>query len=218
MRKILLALLFLSATTYASTEKIECIGPEPENAKSYMVFLHGAGITGLHNRNVRVLKQIAEKKKVRFAIPISQWQCTSEKYKGQPCWMRGPFEDHSYKPAFEVIEDAAEKCFRNRDYGLLGFSNGGHLVTTLKQHCVPNKFTKLIAVGMGVKGRPTDRPGLRGCSPQLNVLIGDKDHEYMAITKSSFELLKSRDADITYEVYEGAHELTAESLYRFFEN
>lgn len=218
MRLLIALFLVFSPKTFASTDKIECIGPEPEEAKSYMVFLHGAGITGIHKRNINVLKDIAKKKRVRFAIPISQWQCNAENYKGRPCWLSGPIDDHSYKPAFRVIEDAAEKCFRNRDYGLLGFSNGGYLVTTLKQHCVPNKFTKLIAVGMGVRGRPTDRPGLRGCSPQLNVLIGDQDSEYMNITKSSYELLKSRDADITFEVFEGGHELTAESLYRFFED
>jgi predicted esterase len=218
MRSLFIALLILSTNTSAQAEKIECIGPEPEHAKHYMVFLHGARTTGLTNINIRVLNQIAEKKKVRFAIPISQWQCNAEKFKGQSCWMSGPFDDNAYKPAFKVIEDAANKCFRGRDYGLVGFSNGGLLVTTLKQHCVPNKFTKMIAIGMGVKGKPTDRPGLRGCPPQLNILIGDRDHEYMAITKSSFELLKSRDADVTFEVYDGGHEITAESLYKFFED
>lgn len=214
--RALLFVLLLSHSAFAQEDKTECFGPEPGEAKSYFIYLHGAGLTGLHKRNLAVLKSIAEKKKVRFAVPLAKWQCNSVEYKGKPCWMSGPFDDNSYKPAMRVIEEAADICFRNRDHGLIGFSAGAQLVTSLRQHCVPNKFTRLIAVGHGVKKGRWDKQGLRGCKPQLNVLVGDRD-EYKDVTRASYELLKSRDADITYEEFEGVHELKEEPLIQFFE-
>lgn len=220
MRKILNILLLLSPLFHhfalASEVKIQCIGPEPENAKSFFVFLHGAGLEGLHSKNVGILREIAKSKKVRFAIPIATWECTSEEYKGKPCWMTGKFDDNAYKPAMRAVEEAAESCFRNRNYGILGFSNGAAFVNSIIFNCVPNKFTALISIGLGYRISPQDRQGLRGCNPQLRMMSGKTDKNLESI-KKTFQVLKNREADVTFDEFEGGHELIAQPLFNFFD-
>jgi len=214
MKYIYLAAFLLSTPSFAQS-KIECIGPEVGEAKYFYIYLHGATQLGGHRRNVKVLKEIAKKRKVRFALPTAEWECTSPQYKGNVCWSANKAEDKYFRPALRVIEDAAAACFRNKDHGLMGFSNGAVLATTLMRNCVRTGFTGLIAVGHAVNTYRTDRLGLKGCEPQLNMLIGRSD-PYYSRAKKTYDVLKSRDANVTFEEFDGKHELKIEPLLQFF--
>lgn len=213
MRYLLLLLIFRA---YGADDKITCIGPESSEAKQFYVYMHGAGDLNTQKSAQRTLQRIADKKKVRFALPQAQQTCAGGEYKGQPCWIGGPFTETSYQQGLKLAEDAADKCSPGKEHGLIGMSAGGLFTTALIAFCAPNKFKRLIAVGGGIPKTKWDSQNLKGCGPKLEMVVGNDD-PYKAAVKATFETFKSRGADVTYEEYEGGHEFKFEPLEHLFD-
>jgi predicted esterase len=208
-------LLFFSLG--AAADEIKCMGSADGEAAHYMVFLHGSSFNMSDMRDLKALQELAQKKKIRFALPRATLPCTAEEYKGMKCWITGSPQADSHNVSMKIVEEAAETCFPGRDYGALGFSAGGYFLTVLKNYCVPTKFKRMIAMGLAMK--TTKRTGsnrLDGCGPHLELLIGDKDSHVKQV-RETYANFKDRGADVTFEEFSGKHEFKAAPLLHFFD-
>jgi predicted esterase len=213
--RILMLLLFVSMG--ASAEETKCMGPANGEAAHYMVFLHGSSFDMSDMRDLKALQELSQKKKIRFALPRATLPCSTEEYKGMKCWITGSPQADSHNVSMKIVEEAADICFSGKDYGVLGFSAGGMFLSVLKNYCVPNKFTRMIAMGLAMK--TTKRTGdmrLDGCGPHLDLLIGDKDSHRKQV-KETYANFKDRGADVSFEEYSGKHEFKAAPLLHFFD-
>jgi predicted esterase len=204
-------LVSLLLSVSISHAKTECIGPQ--KAGTYFVYLHGSHAVGgsrLKEWNKEVLKQLAGKHSIRFALPDAALHCNDDETRS--CWMTGKEWDRASDALKDTIEEAARDCFPREKFGLVGFSNGGYFVDNLIKTCARNDYTRLISVGAGGTQRPEDPKTLDGCKPKLTMLVGDSDSTYGASAKQFFENLKKLHADVELKTYSGEHRLYLEAL------
>lgn len=208
---ILLSVLVNSA--YA-TPVADCIGPE--TADRFFVFLHGLGGNrdNVVIRNNSILRRVGEKFNIKFAVAVEDSNCVNKD--GLKCWMDRTRDPDLIKPGLRAIEMAANDCFRNDKYGVVGFSSGGGLVIDILRLCSPNHFTRLIAIG-SVGGNSKASPAnLQACEPSLTMVIGHEDSNLEKAQKT-FAMLQSRKAKVELVTVEGGHVLTFDNLAKAFE-
>ncbi len=135
------------------------------------------------------------------------------------CWT---FDDGEVEAATLAIQSAAGSCFGDRPYGLIGFSNGGYLLSKLLRACaLPAKLSRarwMVSVGSAMfKGPLEPRPGsLAGCG-QLTLLIGTRDQWNFDPADHFLQVLKAKGAAVDAVRFDGAHELPGPALQRVLE-
>lgn len=205
MKRAFLATLgFLSAFAQAAPLKVECLGEA--SAKRYLVYLHGFEEVNTRSReeeqNREALTKLAKELDLRIALPEGPL-CPKNRY----CW---PAKDEAEVLAtFALIQTAKTKCFADKDYSLVGFSNGGYYAFKLyKAHKDPLLKTILASSSSGLWDPGKD---VVNSLSQFHLMIGDKD-----ITRRDAEafLAKFRKSDpkATLTMFKGGHRIDFKSL------
>ncbi len=195
--------------------KAPCIGPP--NATSFAVYLHGmdaASPSEQEMTNRSVLVALAQARSLRVALPRAEMECPTQP--GSICW-GWSFDDVELEGATSIVRAAAEKCFGDRPATIIGFSNGGYLLTNLLRTCsLKDKLpraTHVITVGAGMmKGPLGSKPeSLVGCG-DMTMLVGDKDEFNFDPTGNLLQNLRSRNAAVREIRFDGGHLLHRAAL------
>jgi predicted esterase len=189
---------------------VRCLGPT--NAKSFAVYLHGidtSAISDQEAKNRETLARIADSLSMRIALPRASMPCPNQS--SSLCW-GWAFDEREVDAAVPAIDSAARECFGDRPFGLIGFSNGGYLLTKLLRACVVHdklpKATWLVTVGSAVfKGALEPRPESLASCGHMVVLAGTADPYNFDPTDHLVELLKAKGADVTAVRFDGGHEV-----------
>ncbi|RZA25479.1 MAG: hypothetical protein EOP10_06725 [Proteobacteria bacterium] len=202
--KILLSLITLySAVGFAKTE---CYGPK-DKAKAYVVYLHGfedvTALSGEEDGNRALLQRLASEMNLSIALPLGP-VCPS---KGKRCW---PAKNEAEVLAtFALIAAARTTCFDNKDYTLVGFSNGGYYAFKLYKAHKDAHLKRIIASsssGLWNPGKDKVNP-----LSEFHLMIGDKD-----ITRKTAELFmqefKKAAPASTLSVFAGGHRMDYATL------
>ncbi|RZA20211.1 MAG: hypothetical protein EOP10_18495 [Proteobacteria bacterium] len=202
--KILFTLILLySSLGFAKTE---CYGPK-ENAKAYVVYLHGFedvnALSGEEDGNREILQRLASDMNLRIALPLGP-VCPG---KGKRCW---PAKNEAEVLAtFSLITAAKTSCFANKDYTLIGFSNGGYYAFKLYKAHKDGHLKKIIASGSSGLWNPA-KEKVNPLS-EFHLMIGDKD-----ITRKTAELFmqefKKAAPSSTFRVFAGGHRMDYATL------
>lgn len=210
MRLIFLIILILLPTTY-SFGSTECIGSPTAN--KFIVYLHGMDSVSPSKQelgNRAILKNLAEKLNIRFALPRATQKCPVNNQ--QICWTWAAKTHEDISIVQMAIKSAAEDCFANRDYSVLGFSNGGVAVGALLRMCEKVSFKSAIIVGAAGGWFSTDPKNLEGCSPIIISLLGSEDQANQKYVREFVSHLISLKAQVSLVEYKGDHRLFFEPL------
>jgi hypothetical protein len=107
-----------------------CIGPESANV--FFIYLHGIdsnppSLQELKNR--AILEKVALQKNIRIAMPRASMLCPNQP--NSYCW-GWSFDQSELLKVIPMIIESRKVCFRaDKSFGLIGFSNGGYLLTRL---------------------------------------------------------------------------------------
>ncbi len=194
-----------------------CLGPT--NARSFAVYLHGidsAVSSDLELKNRTNLARIAASLSMRIALPRATLTCPNQK--SSLCW-GWSFDEAETDTASAIIDRAAKECFGDRPFGLIGFSNGGYLVSKLMRQCLARdklpRVSWMVAIGSAAfKGALEPRPeSLVGCG-RLVLLTGTEDTFNFDPTDRFVHLLEAKGADVRAVRFDGGHLVPEESLER----
>ncbi|MBX3193461.1 MAG: hypothetical protein KF819_41150 [Labilithrix sp.] len=194
-----------------------CIGPA--HATAYAVYLHGMdGVSpsGQEMQNRAILASMASKLSMRVALPRATARCPNQP--SSICW-GWTFDEREVHEGATTIDAAARSCFGEKAFALIGFSNGGYLLTKMLRSCVlPStlpRVTQLVTSGSTMMKEPLEREpsSLAGCG-KLTMLIGDKDEFNFDPTGTLLHGLQRKGADVREVRFEGTHLLSEEPLMR----
>lgn len=192
-----------------------CLGSQ--NAESFAIYLHGMdGQTPSEQEmtNRETLAALARKLSIRIALPRARMACPSQP--GSICW-GWSFDDAEVKAAMSIVRDAARSCFGGKPAALVGFSNGGYLLTKLIRSCSLKselaEATRVITVGAGmIKGPLEPKPeSLVECG-ELTMLVGTKDEYNFDPSGNLFRGLRGKNANVREVRFDGGHFLDEASL------
>ncbi|MBX3200075.1 MAG: hypothetical protein KF894_18215 [Labilithrix sp.] len=164
--------------------------------------------------NRSVLAALAQTRSLRVALPRATMECPTQA--GSICW-GWSFDDREIEVATSIVRAAAETCFGDRPATVIGFSNGGYLLTNLLRTCsLKDKLpraTHLITVGAGMMRGPlgSGPESLVGCG-DLTMLVGDKDEFNFDPTGNLLQNLRARNAAVREIRFEGGHLLHRAAL------
>jgi dienelactone hydrolase len=144
---------------------------------------------------------------MRIALPRASKPCA-----GQPssiCWSFD-YNDADTDAAADAIRRAAGTCFGEHPFGLIGFSNGGYLLSKLFRTCRLHEkvqhSTWLLTVGSSTyRGALEFEPArLSGCG-SMTMIFGSKD-AYNADTDDQYlHALQAKGADVRSVRFDGPH-------------
>ena len=195
----------------------KCLGPA--DAKNFLVYLHGMDYPNLSTQertNRAILVRLATQLQFRIALPRAAKACPTKPE--SRCWGWN-LDDHEVEATKKLVDTAAKECFpKNAKYGLLGFSNGGYLLSktfrdcTFKEHFANGAW--LILVGAARRDGPLVSPpdSLQGCG-SLTILSGDSDQFNSDSKQNLISQLKLKGADAEEIPYTGGHILPEEPLH-----
>ncbi len=210
MRQLLtLSIFFFTASLALSAT--ECIGPA--NAKKSIVYLHGMDTEFPSSQelgNRVVLSELAKKLNIRFALPRAKDKCPPSPQ--QVCWTWAAKTSADLANVKTAIKSAASDCFSNKDYSVLGFSNGGVAVTAMLRLCEKVDFKSAIVIGAAGGWFSTDPKNLKDCNPSLISLLGSKDTANQKPVRDLISHLISLKAPAVLVEYEGDHKLLYDPL------
>ena len=197
-------LFLLLSDAYADYTKVDCLGSE--KAANGFVYLHGWDdpSLGYHEKvNRKILARIAAKTDSKIALARGHGRCS----KGQKqCWqMTTPF---LVEKEWAEIKKAALMCGLKKDWGIVGFSSGGYMVSSLFNLCLKPPALWLISFGAAENRR--FKVSQAKCS-QLTLIIGDKDG-VREKTLSYYKKLKKLGTQVTYKEFKGGHVIHEKSL------
>lgn len=205
MRQMFIAsILFFTASLALSAT--ECIGPE--NAKKSIVYLHGMDTESPSSQelgNRAVLNELAKKLNIRFALPRAKEKCPPNPK--QVCWTWAAKTSADLANVKATITSAASDCFSNKDYSVLGFSNGGVAVTAMLRLCEKVDFKYAVVIGAAGGWFSTDPKNLKDCNPSLISLLGSKDTANQKPVRDLISHLVSLKAPAALVEYDGDHRL-----------
>lgn len=191
-----------------------CIGPK--DARSFVIYLHGLDAespSAQEMGNREVLAALARKQSLRIALPRAKQACPGKP--GTVCWGWG-FDDAEVAAAAATVREGASSCFGDQPATVVGFSNGGYLLTKVIRSCalkreLPN-VTRVITVGAGMVKGPIERePRLEGCG-ELTMVVGTKDEFNFDPGGNLLEQLRARGASVREVRFDGAHVLDEAAL------
>jgi predicted esterase len=191
-----------------------CLGPA--DATGLAVYLHGVdepGISDQELENRRHLEAIAHTLSLRIAVPRASTRCPDEP--NQLCW-GWTFDDAELDSGAKAISAAAAACFgAERRFGLIGFSNGGYLVTKLLRTCsVPARLpsvTWMLTIGSAMSRGPLEPapPDLSGCG-RLVMIEGTHDTWNFDPEDHLLHGLEGKHADVRAIRFDGGHGVPVE--------
>jgi predicted esterase len=185
-----------------------CVGPH--DARSFAIYLHGVdGLTPSQQElaNRGVLAALAESMSIRIAFPRATMACPSQA--GSLCW-GWRFDEPEVAAATSIARTAARSCFGAKASTVIGFSNGGYLLTTLIRTCSLATYlpeaSRVITVGAGMMtGRLEAGPeSLAGCG-ELTMLVGNEDEYNFDPTGKLLEALRAKSASVRELRFNGGH-------------
>jgi hypothetical protein len=192
-----------------------CLGPT--DATSFAVYLHGvdeAGISDQELENRRTLDAVARELSMRIALPRASKPCPTQP--GELCW-GWTFDEPELDAAATAVKDAAASCFgAPRPFGLIGFSNGGYLVTKLLRTCSLHqrlpRASWMMTVGSAMnhgplEGSPAD---LSACG-RLVMLVGTRDTYNFDPHEELLHGLEAKHADVHSVRFDGGHGVPLEA-------
>ncbi len=193
-----------------------CLGNE--SAESYLIFLRGMDKAGTDagEKGLRELfTRLAQELNLRVALPRSSLPCSSDR--SFRCW-GWDFGSGELDTSSQAIQNAASTCFpQDAEFGLLGFSNGGYLLSKLYRNCQLHRHlpqTKFaIVVGATALRKPIRDivQDLRDCG-RVRIISGRKDSLNADLTGSYAQLLRSRGGDVEEIFWDGGHTLPEKEL------
>lgn len=134
-----------SLSAHASVRLDTCIGPE--DAKATAIYLHGMDTpspSAQERWNRVVLNHVVALLSLRVAIVRSDVPCPWEPQ--LRCWPSTSPDE--VRGALDAALLAGQKCFgRTASLGLIGFSNGGFFVSSVRHHVESHPFSYFISFG-----------------------------------------------------------------------
>jgi predicted esterase len=192
-----------------------CLGPA--DATTFAVYLHGMDSPTVSDQelgNRDILAHAAAARSIRIALPRARTTCPSDP--GARCWGWN-FDDAEIDAAATTIADAAQACFGAKPYGVIGFSNGGYLLSKLYRTCrLHDKLhdaTWTITFGSAIfEGALEPQPGsLAGCG-RIVIVAGTGDSRNFDPTDHLATVLNAKGADVTSLRFEGGHSVSEQPL------
>ncbi len=205
---LLVSVLACSRSPAPDLRDATCLGPA--DAKQFVVYVHGIDLATIGDEEVANrsnLAHIADALSLRIALPRAPSPCPDQS--ASLCW-GWTFSNAELTTASTAIANAATACFGNRDYGAIGFSNGGYLLTNLVQDCALHSLLPhalwVVTIGSAMFHGPLP-PGpdsLAGCG-RLVALSGTRDTQNFDPTDHLVGALAAKHADVTARSFDGGH-------------
>lgn len=190
-------LLFFGSFEKAFAKEL-CVGDK--SSKYQWIYLHGMDepeISPQERDNRALMERLSRSMQARIFVARGNNLC-----KGKVCWKQTSPEE--VKETFDSTRLAAKDCLDfNKPFGLIGFSNGGYLVSKVAQFCIAPKPAWILAIGSA--GSLSTETNLAECAP-LSLLIGKKDMTRDK-AKKYFESLQKAKLKVSYDNFTGGHEL-----------
>lgn len=185
--------------------KSECIGPV--GAKAHAVYLHGFEDPDKRSAEEKENRQVLAKlsKELDLKIALVEGPLCAKK---RLCWPAKTQDE--VRQTFALIKQARKSCFgEDKDYTLIGFSNGGYFAFKLyKVHKDPALKTIIASSSSGLwdPSRETVNPLSR-----FHLIIGDRD-----ITRKDAEAFmkkfRASEPNASLTVFKGGHRIDFDSL------
>lgn len=153
------------------------------------------------------LALIAEALSIRIALPRATLPCPTQP--SAICW-GWAFDEREIRVAAATITDAAEACFGERPFGLIGFSNGGYLLSKLFRTCrveeeLPGVSWMVTVGSAALNGEMGPQPAsLRGCG-RMVILTGVDDTYNFDPADRFLHALEGKGADVRGRRFDGGH-------------
>jgi hypothetical protein len=219
---IFIAFCFASAAELPNHARLEskmplevsCLGAK--SAKKFMIYLHGIDSINpspQELKNREILKRIAEKENIRFALPRARLKCPNDP--ASVCW-GWKFTPLELSETLPLILDSRSQCFKlDEAFGIIGFSNGGYFISHWYMNGMVPKYSpspsELFASGSG-KGEVSKRIKDLSKNPKFTLIIGTQDEFNFDPKESLFHELKKLQAPIQLFEFSGAHQLDEQTL------
>jgi predicted esterase len=135
---------------------------------------------------------------------------------GSICWSWNQTVDEISASA-AIVQETVKRCFPpGVRFGLLGFSNGGYLLSAIYRNCrmqaVFPDADWIVLVGSARWNGPLGPPkSLVGCG-SLSILSGAQDEFNSDLNRNYISRLLEKGADAEEVSYDGGHELPFEPL------
>ena len=192
-------------------------GITPENRSEGARFWYASRVFvtgGFHNarwtpeiEDETLLDKIGKELEVKFAIPYSNAYCKGSRT--NYCW--GTEDPESVALTYEMILRSSANCFSmDKEWGLLGFSNGGyHAGRVVTQGHTPQPKW---AIAVGSAGTTENiSPNSRIVGTPFYLAIGTEDVTRESAGRFYLEL-KNLNFNVQYREFGGGHVLTEEIL------
>jgi predicted esterase len=207
----------LESTSSTDLRRVSCLGPS--DAKSFAVYLHGMDSPSISDQelgNRQSLARAADALSMRIALPRASIPCPNQA--GSLCW-GWAFDEAEIDVSARAVKDAAQACFGSQPYGLIGFSNGGYLLSKLLRTCALHvklpTATWAVTFGSAVfKGPLEPQPASLADCGRLVIAAGTGDTYNFDPTDHLLNALKAKGADVTALRFEGGHLVPEEPLQR----
>jgi predicted esterase len=209
MKWLVLALLFNTQSVLAGP--LACIGPD--RPVGYLVYLHGRDFDPpgeLELTNRKNLQKIADTLHVKIALPRGEEVCGG---KGPPhCW-GWEISEAQAKRALVVAQSAADSCFGpGKNYGVIGFSNGGYIVARIFRSCMKRPDGKTIPWLVSIASAATNPPqsewpaDLSQCG-DYTLITGKKDAANQDKDQRFQKPILKRKGHVRAVEFDGGHEV-----------
>lgn len=208
------------STASQDLRRATCLGPA--DARSFAVYLHGMDSPAISDQEVgnrHSLARAADAFAMRIALPRASLPCPRQA--GSLCW-GWAFDEAETDASVRAVRDAAQACFGPHPFGLIGFSNGGYLLSKLLRTCALHMklptTTWAVTFGSAVLKGPLEwQPqSLAGCG-RLVIASGTSDTYNFDPADHLLAALKAKGADVAALRFDGGHEVPEEPLQRALE-
>lgn len=195
--RLFLAMFFLIALDPVEAAEM-CVGKK--DAKMQWIYLHGMddpSISAQERDNRALMEKMSQSMNARVFMARGNSVC-----KGKVCWKQHSSQE--VQETFDQIRANAKGCLDfAKPFGVIGFSNGGYLVSKISQYCLAPKPAWILAIGSA--GKVGKEANLEACAP-LSLLIGKRDMTREK-TKIYFDSLRKAKLKVSLENFSGGHEL-----------
>ena len=170
LRYSILLFCFLHySNALAFYSKVDCIGSKESNRR--IVYLHGwdsKNLSKQEKQNRKMWQRLAKKHNLRVALPRGNGECSSKK---KQCWKIR--NNKEVDESFSIMKNGANSCFGDKDFSIVGFSNGGYFASAIFERCLVKKAKFILAIGSASLSYLNLNPS-NECGPFI-LQIGTKD-------------------------------------------
>ncbi len=193
-----------SGSAAADYTKTDCLGPV--DAQRRFVFLHGWENPNHPDQEYRnELESLSKQHGWRVALPRGRGRCAEGN--SRQCWAIKSVEE--LRQSWQIVQEGAEECFgKGKDWGIVGFSNGGYFAASLFSLCWEPR--PLWIMGFGSAGTRSNVSKPTGCG-SFALVIGKNDPTFPAAKAFGQSLIKN-NKNIIYREFDGGHRVDYPSL------